>query len=867
MSPSPHEIFATYRGERWRKENPDGTTFAIIQVQLHKSSKASAAAAGVQDVDGYLIAKGDLSEEPVKGMVYRFLGVWETYSRTGERQFKFRTYVPHIAHDPESIANYLTAAGKGNGIGPSKASRLVREIGIDDILEVCRTNPEQVARISGIHIEQAQQFAAILINQQKTENATLELDKLLSGRNFPRSLAKQLIRDFGNLAAQTVVEDPFVTMQYPYVGFKKADALYMQLGKDPRSLDRLALCLWYGMNSDNSGHTWFPAKLAVEKLNREIGGTDIDFRGAITRGKEFAEMDAGHYGAIASMRTGADGYPQEDGGSLWLCEATNDKHERDIVEALQTARDEADSVDYVATWEQDVRTIEQIATHARCARCYRPLTAPSVHILAGKPYGPTCIGYMGGCDEVVQLADWLERNPIVKTEITENPTGWFKVPQFCLWPEPESIEGISDHQRGEYAKASTGRVCILAGSPGTGKTYTVAQIIKAIIAQGICGLNDIVIGAPTGKAAVRMTETLNNAGIVKRARTWASLLWSLPEDGKLQAKIIFGDEESMKDLGLMAAALRARSPGCHVMLIGDPNQLAPVGGGAPFRDMINAGIPMGQLTKIERNDGQIVQACARIRDGEEWMDLCNLPGGNLHWHHESTPEGSLDRLETVLAGLKLWDSQVLVALNEKGPLSRQETNRRLQAYYNADGEPVAGTKFRIGDKVVCLKNSWFESASVFDIADVDTNANGELYVANGELGEVVSLHTKGFVVRIESPRRSIVVNAKKQPAEDESKESATGSIFDLGYALSVHKSQGSEFGHVFILIDDYPGARQVCDASWVLTGISRGKHHTHCIGQQNTAARFCRVQRLDQRKTFLKERIIESQIHMELAGL
>jgi exodeoxyribonuclease V alpha subunit len=389
-----------------------------------------------------------------------------------------------------------------------------------------------------------------------------------------------------------------------------------------------------------------------------------------------------------------------------------------------------------------------------------------------------------------------------------------------------------------------------------------------MISQGLVGLNDIAVGAPTGKAAVRMTETLDKAGISKRARTWYSLLWSLPEDGKLPFKVLFGDETSMDDLPLMAAILRARAPGTHLMLVGDPNQLPPVGNGAPFRDMINAEIASGHLTEIHRNDGQIVIACGRIRDKQSWFDLCNIPGGNLHFHDETKPDDQLETLDSLLAGLTAWESQVLVPLNDKGPVCRKIVNERLQKLYNADGEKIAGSRFRVGEKVVCLKNSWFESYSMISSEfDSETNDRGELYIANGELGEITQAHSKGFCVKLDSTSRTVIVPAKKDlvGGTEDAKETGTGCNFDLGYALSVHKSQGSSFPHVFILVDDTAG--RVCDASWVLTAKSRAEKHAHYIGSRQTIERFCRVQRLDERKTFLRERIVESVISQELSAL
>jgi ATP-dependent exoDNAse (exonuclease V) alpha subunit len=864
------EIVATFRAERWR--SPEGD-FLIGSIQLDKSSKQLASEAGIRDVDGWICAKGNDSEPPLeKGMTYRFLGTWGEWK--SEKQFQFRTYIPHVGQDPVSLANYLAAAGAGNGIGPSRAKRLVNAIGVDEVLEICRTQPHEVANISGISIENAESFAAVLRARQKTEQATIDLDKLLVRRGFPKDLPGKLIKAYGNRAAEVVTADPYLLMGYERVGFKKADKLYMELGKDPRSLDRMALCLWYGLHSDNSGHTWFPAKYAIEKLHSEIGGADVDFRGAILRGKEFAEESEYHYGAISTIRTDANGFPQEGGPSLWIAETKNDAAERSIVESLLEAERETEST-YVSTYELDEETTTTTASHARCARCFRPLTAREVHLKGGKPYGPTCIDYIGGADSVVELSDWLEQNPNVSRKLIEFKSGWREVPSFSIWPEPDSIEGISDHQRAEYAKATAGRICCLIGGPGTGKTFVIAQTIKAMVRQGLCGLNDIIIGAPTGKAAVRMTESLNNAGINKRAKTWASLLWGLGEVGdKLPGRVIFGDETSMKDLLSFAAALRARSPGCHFMLVGDPGgeidgkpyvgQLAPVGAGAPFRDVVAAGIPTGRLTEVRRNAGQIVLACDAIAFGRDWLEFCNQSEGNLFFDEVDNPEQQLNILETHLQDRELWDSQVVVALNDKGPLSRKEVNKRLQQLFNAGGQPI-GKEFRIGDKVVCLKNSWFKSAAPSE--EADANENGEYYVANGELGQIVDSHAKGFIVEIQSPRRSVIVPVRKEliGGHEDAKESGSGCDWDLGYALSVHKAQGSEFPHTFVLVD--PAAKNVCDASWVKTAISRGKLTTRLIGQKLVAERFCRGLWLNDRKTFLRERIIDSKISMELAGL
>jgi exodeoxyribonuclease V alpha subunit len=195
----------------------------------------------------------------------------------------------------------------------------------------------------------------------------------------------------------------------------------------------------------------------------------------------------------------------------------------------------------------------------------------------------------------------------------------------------EAIEPLTDHQREAMIKAiGQGCIGILAGSPGTGKTFTAAAAIKCAVAA--YGRQAVAACAPTGKAAVRLSESLQAAGVKLRARTIHSLLGVDQADGEgggwsfvhnatnpLHSALVVVDESSMIDVDLMASLLAARARGCLMLFIGDVNQLAPVGHGAPLRDMIEAGVPCGELREIRRNSGAIVEACAAMRDGLEFV--------------------------------------------------------------------------------------------------------------------------------------------------------------------------------------------------------------------------------------------------------
>lgn len=455
----------------------------------------------------------------------------------------------------------------------------------------------------------------------------------------------------------------------------------------------------------------------------------------------------------------------------------------------------------------------------------------------------------------------------------------------CNWPKVSSLPNIDGEQPARLAEALQGPVAILGGSPGTGKTFVAANLIGACIRH--FGEQVIGIGAPTGKAAVRLTEGLQGYKIPLRARTWHSLLgvesssdrggWGFKHcaTNPLPFKVLIGDESSMNDTDLMASIFRARAKGTHVLLVGDINQLPPVGHGAPLRDLIGAKLPYGELREIRRNSGGIVEACAAIRDGQRWE-----PADNLELIETSSPEQQFFYIDRALRAARedgldpIWDCQVLAAVNAKSPLSRKALNTFLQGELN-QRPGVPGQPFRVGDKIVNTKNGYFPIHDV-DTSDEETKTNdrGEVYVANGELAEVVSVEEKLTIAKLTSPYRVIKIPRGKATEADgdddaplDDSKTSTGCTWDLGYCLSVHKSQGSEWKRAIIVGDEYPGARRVCSREWLYTGISRAKERCTLVGRRSTFDAMCRRLALGDRKTLLKERILLETAKLELLSI
>lgn len=322
MSSRSIEITAKYHGERMHFDNADGSRVVIGVVSLADESKQIAINNGLF-ANSQLTIKGQVENDELQpNLTYRFFGTFQSYvnRRLGaqEKQFHFRTFVLHVPRDRQGVIDYLANAGKGNGIGPSKARQLVDRFGVEQVLEDCRRLPDMIAEVTGIRIDQAHRLADKLAEQAATEHATLEVDQLLHGKGFPRTLVNKLIKTWGNKAAELINADPYSLMQFRGVGFKLTDKLYIALGKNPSSIDRQALCLWYAMASDNEGHTWFPAAEPVRKLRQMIGG-DIDYRAAIARGKEYGQISENHYGAIATLRTCKDRAIRDDLEDAILC--------------------------------------------------------------------------------------------------------------------------------------------------------------------------------------------------------------------------------------------------------------------------------------------------------------------------------------------------------------------------------------------------------------------------------------------------------------------------------------------------------------------------------------------------------------------
>jgi exodeoxyribonuclease V alpha subunit len=441
-----------------------------------------------------------------------------------------------------------------------------------------------------------------------------------------------------------------------------------------------------------------------------------------------------------------------------------------------------------------------------------------------------------------------------------------------MWFDPYSVSDITDHQRSCVSKCISSRLGILGGSPGCGKSYVAARVISKMI--DIIGRNHICVAAPTGRAAVRMTEAMSEYGIPLSARTIHSTLgvessgngWSFVhgQENPLPYKFFVIDESSMLGTGLANSLFSAFPKDSKVLLVGDVHQLPPVEHGAPLRDMISSGVPYGELTEIHRNAGGIVQACAAIRRGESFEYQ-----GNLHLIERHDPEQQKNAIVQVIDAVSrklsldpIWDFQVICAVNEKSEVSRKELNLTLQNHLNPS-PIIKDSPFRLNDKVVNTKNGWLPASDDFwnlpasETQDVMANDDGKIYVANGDFGRVIRIEKKFMEVILSAPKRLVIVPRGRQDDPKGNEDSSTGCNWQLGYSASCHKFQGAETPIAIVVLDDSNSAGRVCSREWLMTAYSRAKQHCYAVGKRSTGERFIKRTAIDKRKTFLQSWIKE----------
>ena len=388
-------------------------------------------------------------------------------------------------------------------------------------------------------------------------------------------------------------------------------------------------------------------------------------------------------------------------------------------------------------------------------------------------------------------------------------------------------------------QAAVSKVMILTGGPGTGKTTTTKGIISAYQSFGL----KILLAAPTGRAAKRMTET---TGL--EAKTIHRLLECKPPEGyqkneenPLEGDVLIVDECSMIDLVLMNSLLKAIPASMRLVLVGDIDQLPSVGAGNVLRDLIDSGVvPVIRLTRIFRQaqTSRIIMNAHRINEGQ-MPDLSNGKETDFFFTTKEDPEEAVREIVSLVQHklsryYRTPSSQIQVLTPmQKGVVGATNLNLALQEALNPQGDGLrrSGFIFRRDDKVMQIRNNYDKE------------------VFNGDIGIIES---------VDLQNRTLKVNFDQHVVEYESSE-----LDELvhAYATTIHKAQGSEYPIVVmpVLMNHYV----MLQRNLIYTGITRAKKILVMVGTRKALACAVRNVTVNRRNTLLKERLQQSVDRIE----
>lgn len=380
--------------------------------------------------------------------------------------------------------------------------------------------------------------------------------------------------------------------------------------------------------------------------------------------------------------------------------------------------------------------------------------------------------------------------------------------------------------------ALASKVMVLTGGPGTGKTTTTQAILAAFEERGCT----ILLAAPTGRAAKRMTETTG-----RESKTIHRLLEFKPPEGYqrnaenlLAGDVLIVDEASMVDILLMNALVKALPDSMRLILVGDVDQLPSVGAGNVLRDIIDSGsVPVIRLTRIFRQAQQsrIVMNAHRVNSGE-FPDISNGRSADFFFIPCEDPEQAAAQIVDLVKnrlpkayGEKPRRVQVLTPM-QRGVVGAGNLNQLLQAALNPSdlGLRRSGWLFKLYDKVMQVRNNYDKE------------------VFNGDIG---------FVSAVNAEDRTLIINFDGREVEYDYTELDE---ITLAYATTIHKAQGSEFPIVVIplLMTHYV----MLQRNLIYTGITRAKRICVLVGSSKALGIAVRNQTVDKRNTCLKERLL-----------
>ena len=718
-------------------------------------------------------------------------------------QMAVESYELKAPEDTVSMERYL-GSGAIKGVGAALASRIVKKFKADTF-RIMEEEPERLAEVKGISEKMAMSIGEQVEEKRDMRQAMM----FLQNYGISINLAVKIYQEYGPAMYTILQNNPYkLADDIPGVGFKMADEIAAKIGIVADSDFRIKSGILYTLyQATANGHTYLPedeladraAKLLqveISEIDKHLMDMQMDKRLVIRERKQqkTAEMDVF---VQAESAVSGQMQPQPD-----------------------------------VFGEPNASNVSNIAN------------APERVVYASHYYYTE-----------LNTARMLHDLNITGSESEEQIRKSLAVIQ-----KEEQIE-LDELQIRAVIEAVNCGLLVITGGPGTGKTTTINAMIEYFHSENM----EIMLAAPTGRAAKRMTEATG-----WEAQTIHRLLevngnpeedenpnrngFARNADNPLETDVIIIDEMSMVDLPLMNALLTAIVPGTRLILVGDCNQLPSVGPGSILKDLIASEcFPVVMLTRIFRQaqESDIVVNAHKINRGEPV--LLDNKSRDFFFLKRQDPNVIISVLLTLIqkklpkyVNAKPYDIQVLTPMR-KGLLGVERLNSILQEYLNppepGKAEKEYGDhKFRVGDKVMQIKNNYqleWEITTKYGLT-VDKGMG----IFNGDMGIVTEINTYTETLEVEYDEKRKV----KYPFE-------LLEELELAYAITIHKSQGSEYPAVVIPL--LSGPRQLFHRNLLYTAITRARKCVTIVGNDQTFQEMIRNTNEHNRNTSLAERIRE----------
>ena len=772
----------------------------------------------VEEDEGSIVCVGSFSDISA-GEFMEFTGEFVLHPKFGQ-QFQVSTFRVVLPEDPAAVERYL-GSGAIKGIGAVTARRIVERFG-DDTLRILDEEPERLAEIKGISRKKAQEIAAAQEEKKDMRNAMIFLGEY----GITNALSVKLYGLYGQDIYTIIRDNPYqLADEVTGIGFRRADEIAQRAGINPGSDFRIKACMIYSLqHALDNGHVYLPEPVLKKQVMETLQPRTVD----------------------------------------GLCEI----EEADLLRCMNDLAIESRII---------IKKPVVINGDSARALCENPLEQQPENFRINRD---SARAFCENSREIVENPNERENLPAAEDRQIYYSRNYYTelgiarmMVNLNLKTDPdndairrrirevEQASGIVLDEMQKYAvqaSASCG-VLIITGGPGTGKTTTINALIRYFEEDH----REILLAAPTGRAAKRMTEaTGHEAKTIHRMLelsaeledTSAGARFNRNEDCPLEADVVIVDEASMIDIFLMSALLRAIAPGTRLILVGDVDQLPSVGPGNILKDLIDSGcFPTVKLVRIFRQaeESEIVMNAHRINKGEQISlrtdsrDFIFLK----REHPQAVASAVLTLFRDKLPAYVHTDLREIQILSpmKRGPLGVLQLNRFLQEAVNpgVPGKkelPVRDMIFREGDKVMHIKNN-------YDLAWEMRTATGFAYdrgtgIFNGDIGIISRINEQNHLLEV------IFDDGKYVVYEQEQLEELT-----LAYATTIHKAQGSEYPAVVLPLLSGPDI--LMNRNILYTAVTRARKCVVIVGSAETVQRMIRNTREQERYTGLKDRLAE----------